>query len=178
MKICSKCDERKDYNCFSKNPSSRDGLHSVCKVCRAKVKRLWHQKTKSQRSEYNKDYHKNHKQKRSDYAKKRRKQNPEVYAEIAKRWQKNNPDKVNAISAKYKASKKQRTPTWLSEEHLQEMKNTYSHAKECELLTGDPYHVDHIVPLQGKNVCGLHVPWNLQVLPADINQSKSNRHAT
>jgi hypothetical protein len=178
MKKCSKCKEDKVLDKFSRNPSSKDGLHSVCKPCRSKTKKIWYENTRDERVEYNRVYHKAHQKERSQAAKRYRAENPEAYTASKKKWQKNNPDKVNAISARYKASKKLRTPPWLSKEHLQEMENVYSHAKECEMLTGDSYHVDHIVPLQGKDVCGLHVPWNLQVLPSDVNQSKSNKYAT
>lgn len=69
---------------------------------------------------------------------------------------------------------RQATPKWLTKEHKQQIADTYELMRDCRTVTGEDYHVDHIVPLKGENICGLHVPWNLQVLPAYVNISKSN----
>lgn len=68
------------------------------------------------------------------------------------------------------------TPKWLTKEHKQQIAETYELMRDCRAVTGEDYHVDHIVPLRGDNICGLHVPWNLQVLPSDVNTSKSNNY--
>jgi len=65
------------------------------------------------------------------------------------------------------------TPAWVDRSAL---RAPYGEAKSLTQTTGDKHHVDHIVPLVSPIVCGLHVPWNLQVLPYIDNHRKSNKH--
>lgn len=85
--------------------------------------------------------------------------------------------KASERASARRALKLKATPSWITEDQLEEIENFYWLTKDLQSLSGEVYHVDHIVPLKGKNVCGLHVPWNLQVLPADINLSKGNSYA-
>ncbi len=69
----------------------------------------------------------------------------------------------------------QAMPKWLSNEQRGEIKAVYAIAAELGRNTGIPHNVDHIIPLQGEHVSGLHVPWNLRAIPARDNQSKHNK---
>lgn len=86
-----------------------------------------------------------------------------------------NKAKIRFWKSRYKYNKIQRTPKWLSLDQKAEMTAIYEEAIKRSIKDGILYHVDHIIPLQGKEVCGLHVPWNLQVLTVIENRSKSNR---
>jgi hypothetical protein len=90
-------------------------------------------------------------------------------------YQQENSEIIANISAKRRAKQLNATPSWLSNDDIINISKLYKEAKAISLSTGMPHHVDHIVPLQGKNVCGLHVPWNLRVIPATDNLIKSNK---
>lgn len=93
----------------------------------------------------------------------------------SREWRKSNPAKRTALAMAYKNQTRKSTPAWLTEDAFWMMDQAYELARERTKLFGFQWHVDHIVPLRGKNVSGLHVPWNLQVIPARVNQSKHNK---
>ena len=83
-------------------------------------------------------------------------------------WQKKHPEHVRRRKNYIKIA----TPVWVN---LSDVRAFYLEARKLTARTGTEYHVDHIVPLRNIKVCGLHVPWNLQVIPATVNMSKANR---
>lgn len=103
--------------------------------------------------------------------------NAEKVKARTKEWVENNRGKANAMKKAYKAAKIKACPQWVrNDSNLRaQMDEIYQRAYTASVETGTPHHVDHIVPLRGKNVSGLHVPWNLQILTASENCRKSNR---
>lgn len=77
---------------------------------------------------------------------------------------------------KRRTMKMKRTPSWLTDLQKEHIRLFYEAAMILSDEIGIKFNVDHIVPLRGKNVSGLHVPWNLQILTASDNFKKGNKY--
>lgn len=104
----------------------------------------------------------------SEYRKQKYSETAECSRKYSSQWKKDNKGYTNFINSKRRAAKLNATPKWLSKDQLAETKKIYENCPEG-------YEVDHIIPLLGKEVRGLHVPWNLQYLTPYENLSKKNK---
>ena len=160
MKYCPCCKETKLFDFFSKNKAKKDGFQSYCKTCfETKA-----EKYKEKKKEYQQAYKVNNLDKHKTSARL-----------ATKKWKEQNKAKAAAYQGKRKASKLNATPAWLSHFDNLKINCLYQVARMRSQESGQEWHVDHIVPLKGKTVCGLHVPWNLRVITAVENMAKNNR---
>lgn len=93
-----------------------------------------------------------------------------------KAWKERNILWVRADTKARRRKHRQATPPWLTSKQKAEIRQIYQIAITMTKTTGEKYVVDHIVPLRGEGVCGLHVPWNLRVVTREENLKKSNKH--
>lgn len=125
-------------------------------------------------------WYQKHAESRQEYARHYRQKNLERLRERDRLWHKENPEQSRERAAFSRAAKRRATPPWLTPEHRKQMRALHAEARRLKKATGIPHHVDHIIPLQakfnlrGKQIaCGLHVPWNLQVMPGPENCAKN-----
>ena len=191
MKTCTKCGVEKPLSEFYKKLAGRDGRYSRCKSCHnaqvaARVK-ADPEKEKARHAAYracNRDKEKAYRARyRSEHVGEIKAANAAYrianHGEIKIRhatWRATNTEKLRAAWAAYHARKLQATPAWNSELDDLVFAEAFAIAKAREKVAGAKWHVDHIVPLRSKVVCGLHTGRNIQVIPAAENRSKSNRH--
>jgi hypothetical protein len=133
-------------------------------------------------AKYRKDYYKKNREHirnqdkkhySAEYHKQWRENNREQRRAADAAWAKANPGKRCAIVMKRHAQKLKAVPKW-AEYEKEQIRALYIQRDIIIKETGIPHHVDHIVPLQSKFVCGLHCLSNLQILTAEENISKSN----
>lgn len=155
--------------------SERFVSNRQCKDCWSESTRSWYKANREAVLIKQKNYGQKNAEMRSAQRKIRYAQNSAYELRKNSEWRKANKGLTTFHSVKYQTNKKNRTPNWLTEEQVKSIATEYELATWCTKVMGIKYHVDHIVPLQGKTVSGLHVPWNLRVIPALDNQSKSNK---
>lgn len=99
----------------------------------------------------------------------------EAKRRYTKVWEEKYPEKKRAITNARRRRYKHATPAWLTAEHKKEVRELYLEAQRLIKATGKKFEVDHIEPIMGEDVCGLNVPWNLQILLKEENLRKSNK---
>ena len=150
--------------------AKKERYHADIKAHR-QYRHEWREKNLSACLESEARQREKHQKRIQDYDKKRYAESPEKVNEISKRWRMRNPGKVAAASARRRAAKLAATPSWVKQKDFVEI---YEESARLTKETGIKHHVDHIIPLRGEMVCGLHVPWNLQCLVASENIKKKN----
>jgi len=104
-----------------------------------------------------------------------RAKNPERVKQIRREWFAKRPGYMAAYLTKYRERAVRATPPWMWAMFGKEVEAKYRECARISAKTGIPHQVDHTYPLAGKTSSGLHVPWNLQILPATVNGRKHNK---
>lgn len=174
QKTCSKCHKTKLLSEFCKNKTAKFGVSSSCKVCQAAYNKEYREKNLEVLLQADRDRYASNTEKLKASSAKHKANNKDYYDNYNKAYYRLNKHKFLAANSKRRKVIVRATPDWLNDLQKQQIEDVYWLAQDLKITSGEVYHVDHIIPLQGKKVCGLHVPWNLQILPADINLQKSN----
>ena len=167
MKRCCTCKVEKPFTDFH---LQKGKPRSQCKVCANE-----YQRTSKKRAEYLQRWREGNREKIAVIQKKYRDANRELSRAQCREWGQRNKDKVRAAASLKRAIKARAYARWSQELTDFVTSEACLLAAMREQATKIAWHVDHIVPLKGVEVCGLHVWNNLRVVPAVVNISKKNR---
>jgi hypothetical protein len=175
MKICSRCLSAKELASFSPKQSH-------CKTCCAEKRAIWRRNNpdkvlaenasyRARNPEYWDEHYRKNSVKESERKAKYYRENKEIVSARIRNYANKNKHSVAAKLAKRRASLLSATPAWANHDKV---KAFYKAADLLNMVTGIWHEVDHIVPLQGRKVCGLHWEGNLRVIERAENRSKGN----
>lgn len=128
------------------------------------------------------EYRANNRERRNAQSTEYRNKNRAKMRALWSAYTRNHPEKNATKSSKRRATQLQATPPWYTAEHDAQIEALHVERRRMNAETGRPHHVDHIIPLVAKAMvdgkwiqvaCGLHVPWNLRVMPGADNCRKS-----
>lgn len=163
MRTCGICKQGKPLEEFGKLKIGKDGINTRCKKC-----------VNSYFSSYRAENEDNERIKRKRYLSKpeARKMRDDRMREYGKIYRLEKAGELNHRNRLRQAAQQRAIPSWANLDKIEEI---YVQSKTLSTLTGQQYHVDHIVPLRGKTVCGLHVENNLRIVLAEDNLTKSSK---
>lgn len=156
-KTCPECKRTLPIEAFGLIPSRR--CNARCRPCNIKVAGEWYRANKESKRAYDA---------------KRRDEKRDLYRAASKRWREAHPHAKNADTNSRRRRVRERMPSWISPAQLRAF---YEQAQRVTACLGIQHHVDHVVPLRGRKVSGLHVPENLAVIPQAMNSRKLNHYS-
>lgn len=168
MKTCTECGRVKPLELFPPAKTCVDGRRSYCRDCYLKRKSLYYERTKSDRAAWQKAWAaKNPEKVKAAKRKYNRKAIASGTAAASRRnSREKKPEKYRAYVSARRTKLRKATPPWVD---MRQIRAVYEEATRKGLT------VDHIIPINGKTVSGLHVPWNLQLMSLSDNSRKRNR---
>ena len=161
--------------CKKGHIANRRAKTGECLACRVEYLAAWRTANPTQVAKHNRAQYTAHGAKIAAHVRSYYADNRSAVTARQRAYQRNNLHVYAAIKARRKAAELQRTPKWLSQDDLWMITQAYELAALRTKLFGFSWHVDHVLPLQGKEVSGLHTPLNLQVIPGTENVRKGNR---
>jgi len=187
--ICKTCDKAYKLANKEKIAAARKEYRKANKEKIAQNLKEYRQANKDRLAQQDKEYRQANKEKIAERTKKYRQENADKVKEVQKNYLEKNAEKVlarqktyrennkplrTALERKRQAAKIHRTPAWLTDSDKLRMACLYQLSAMRTRESGQEWHVDHIIPLQGRLVSGLHVPSNLRVVTAVENRQKYN----
>lgn len=173
---CSVCKEAKHHSMFNNDKIIRNGKSSLCKDCLSNIKA---QKNNVPEANYESKFRLcstcGEEKPGLEFNKRKAGKGGlcSQCKECDSKYRKGNPHISTAIAARRRSIKKKAIPKWYDKEKVDAI---YAECAITTKETGVMHHVDHIVPLQSKWVCGLHTIENLRIITATDNQHKLNSH--
>jgi hypothetical protein len=167
---CVECRKADNTERYAKNPQSE-------KDRKRRAYAADPEKFKARIAKYRAENLERIRMKNNEYMRAWRAANPDAVLEKARASYRNNVTKYIAKDARRRARKMNATPSWDADLTDFVMQEAADLAARRERITGFAWNVDHMVPLQARNACGLHTWANLQVIPEFTNKSKGNRMA-
>lgn len=128
---------------------------------------------KDENASYKREYYATYKEELNKECSERQRQKPEATRARIKKYKSTDKGKLQS-QAQRNARRKREKLASLDRAFHKEVLKVYLQCKNISKTTNILYEVDHIIPISHPDVCGLHVPWNLQIIPQAENRAKGN----